>query len=1276
MSVPGRVRAVLRGLALLALIGYFAFCALVLALRYWVLPHAEDYRGQIEEMATTAVGRPVRIGGLVADWSGLRPRLHLSQVVLADEAGQPVLELAQVDAVLGWSSLPRLRPYFHQVEVEGPRLTALRDADGRLFVAGMPVESEESSEPGFADWVLAQGAIVVRDARLEWTDLQRGAPTLVLDRLDFALKNRFGHHLFGVQARPPATLAAAIDLRGDLKGHDPRRLEEWHGQLYARVDGADLGAFGAWVDLPYEATGRGEARAWAELAEGRLTSLATDLRLTDAHARLAPELPPLELASAAGRVRLAQSKAVMSVALTGFSLATRQGVTIAATDLALTQRLGDKPGGTFRASQLDLAALAHLAVHLPLAQEVVDRLAAFDPAGQIRAPELEWSGPPEAFTAWKLKAGFEGIGLRAWKSIPGVAGLSGEVEGSDSGGRMRINSRDMVVELPEVFSDPRLQLANVRAEGGWQRRGGGLEFSLDKAEFENQDASGQASGTYRPSASGAGVVDLQARLTRANGAAVWRYMPLTVNRDTRDWLQHSIVGGTAHDARLRLKGDLKDFPFVDGKGGQFQVRARIAGARLEYADGWPAIDGIDGELLFEGAGLKVSAERGRIFGVGLSQVSAVVPDLMSGEEIMTITGRATGPTRDFLRFVSVSPVAERINHFTDAMTAEGNGSLDLQLVMPLRRTVDTAVKGDYRFAANRLGIVPQLPPVTEAAGRIGFTATSLSVPEAHGKLFGEPVQISGRTRPDGAVQFAASGAVTPAAARQTWESPAFAHLSGRADWKSEILVRGRGVGVTVESSLKGVASSLPAPFNKSAAEELPLRVDLELQPASEGGDRIRASLAKLADLEVLGQGGAEGWRVMRGDLAVGLPVKLPEKGFSLHANLPELDLDAWRRLGRQVGGSGAGAGEGAAQTLTVSALSLQAKQLLAFGESFQDVSVQASARGEGGWQGNVKSREAEGEFRWQDKGPGILTARLLRLGVGGGKDDGDAEGPAEVTESLPTLDVTVQQFVLRDKPMGRLELLAHNQEGGWHLDSVSLANPDGKLDAKGQWRPGRGGRTELDFRLEVGDVERFLTRLGFADAVRRGKASLAGKVQWSGAPTAIDYQSLAGKLQLEASNGQFQKLEPGVGRLLGVLSLQALPRRITLDFRDVFSEGFAFDRISGSIDVKAGVLSTSDLAIRGPSARVMLTGSADLARETQNLLVRVQPTLSESVAVGAAASLVNPVAGLVAYLAQKALADPIEKLFGFEYRVTGQWHDPKVEKVSTPPPPTENAAAK
>ncbi len=254
--------------------------------------------------------------------------------------------------------------------------------------------------------------------------------------------------------------------------------------------------------------------------------------------------------------------------------------------------------------------------------------------------------------------------------------------------------------------------------------------------------------------------------------------------------------------------------------------------------------------------------------------------------------------------------------------------------------------------------------------------------------------------------------------------------------------------------------------------------------------------------------------------------------------------------------------------------------------------------------------------------------------------------------------VEVVERVLRGKKLGKLELAASNEGNAWKMEKLALTNPDGALVSDGVWR---GGGTQLNFKLDVSDTGKMLERLGYADAVRRGTAKLEGKVSWAGTPTQIDHASLDGTLAAEAARGQFNKLDPGVGRLLGILRLQALPRRITLDFRDIFSDGFAFDTISGSARVVHGAMSTQDLQIQGPSAKIFMKGEVNIPAETQNLRVRVEPALGETLAVGA--MIANPAVGAAAWLAQKILKDPLGQMFAFEYAVSGSWSDPKVEKL-------------
>jgi uncharacterized protein YhdP len=145
------------------------------------------------------------------------------------------------------------------------------------------------------------------------------------------------------------------------------------------------------------------------------------------------------------------------------------------------------------------------------------------------------------------------------------------------------------------------------------------------------------------------------------------------------------------------------------------------------------------------------------------------------------------------------------------------------------------------------------------------------------------------------------------------------------------------------------------------------------------------------------------------------------------------------------------------------------------------------------------------------------------------------------------------------------------------------------------------------------------------------------------------------------------KLEPGIGKLLGILSLQALPRRIALDFRDVFSEGFSFDEIVGAMKINRGIASTDNFRIQGPAARITMSGEVDLARETQQIRVRVSPHVSDTVSL-AGALVGGPIAGVAAFLAQKVLKDPLDQFISYEYRVTGTWADPNVARVERNPP--------
>ena len=211
----------------------------------------------------------------------------------------------------------------------------------------------------------------------------------------------------------------------------------------------------------------------------------------------------------------------------------------------------------------------------------------------------------------------------------------------------------------------------------------------------------------------------------------------------------------------------------------------------------------------------------------------------------------------------------------------------------------------------------------------------------------------------------------------------------------------------------------------------------------------------------------------------------------------------------------------------------------------------------------------------------------------------------------------------------------------------------GRLQAK---------RTQLDFTLQLQNSGELLERLGYKGAIRNGKGRMVGQVGWTGSPFSPDYTSMSGQFNVNIDKGQFLKAEPGVARLFGVLNLQALPRRLTLDFSDVFSEGFTFDFVRGDVQIQQGIASTNNLQMKGVTAAVMLEGKADIEHETQDLKVVVVPDLNTGTAT-LLYTIINPVVGLTSFLTQYFLKTPLARSTTQEFRVQGSWKDPKVSKI-------------
>lgn len=1241
----------------------FLCAAVVLGLRYWLLPNIDNYRDDIARAVSSAARQHISIGHISGNWDGLRPRLVLENVIVYDKADRPALELSRVDSTLSWQSLAVLRVSFHALDIYRPVLDVRRDGRGVLWVAGIEADTAAADGGGFGDWLLAQPDVEIHDATLVWNDEQRMAPELRLSRVNLQIVNRGKRHRFGLTAEAPAEIARGLDVRGDLRGASLQALSEWNGRLFVQLDHVDIAAWRQWLTFPVDVpSGRGAVRSWLTFNADVLTEAVADVKLANVRTRLGATLPELELDSLDGRFAWKQNDAGIEIATRQLALATgARAIAWPPTDALLRlsrDRQGTITGGELQASRLDLAPLVALADRLPLGDAVRKPLAELEPRGAVSDLALRWKGDWPAFQTYGVRLRVADLAINRREAWPAFAGITGTLDASEKGGTLTLTSQKATFDLPTVFRQP-LALDQAAGEATWTRTNDGYDVRVNQMTFANVDGAGSLSGQYLVRAAG-DELDFAGGLTRADLHAVPRYLPVKIKTVT-PWLERALVAGKVSDVKFRVKGRAAQFPYADPKTGVFTLHAKVANGTLNYHDDWPRIENIDGEVAFRGHELEVDAKQATILGAKVAKVRAALPDMESRTPVLTVTGEAEGPTSEFLAFVNRSPLLTILDRFTEDMRAQGRGRLALKLTLPLANLRDTRVAGTYTVINNHLVVDSAVPPIDQANGRIEFTEAAVRIPNATGIFLGGPVTANATTQRDGVIRIGMTGRINADAVRKLGSDVALMqHLRGATDWRGAFVVRRKaGAELVVESSMQGMASDLPAPLNKTAADAVAWRLE---RRTGGGQERVGFSWGNVAAgqfvwRDVNGRSQMERGVLRFGGGAAGEPDR---PGVVVNGAVRLLDFDAWLKL---LGDGESGAG------LPLSAVDVKIAEVEFAGRRFHDVALSGAGTG-GTLQLNATAREFEGAGSWRAQNKGRFTARLKRLTVPPAEtrltELRATPATPQKSPDLPALDIVADNFQWGAKQLGRLELQAVNENRDWRIEKLRISNPDSTLAVDGVWQgSATPPRTAVNVRFDVSDIGRTLTRWGYPEGVRRGTAKIEGTLNWNGSPQDFDYPTLGGNLVIDAAKGQFAKLDPGLAKLLGILSLQALPRRITLDFRDIFSEGFAFDAILGAVKIQRGVASTENLRINGPSAHVVMNGTIDLARETQNLRVKVSPHLSDGVSI-AGALLGGPVAGVAAFLAQKILKDPLDQMAGFDYRITGTWSDPQVVKLEPP----------
>jgi uncharacterized protein (TIGR02099 family) len=1220
------------------------------------------YQSELQAWVADELGLVVSFDQLDARWGLRGPELTLHDVRIGGrEPDEHVFTASRAGLVLDpFVLLIDREPRVHRVSLDGVRLTVERTEDGEFRLAGTP-RSEDAS-PDLASFIPHEVEVVVRDGRLDYADRGR-AQTWRFDDATMSLTRSEDRISVEVRAVPPPELGSRVEfaLSAEIDRQDPGRTL-W--RLFGDLRDADLATaarLAPTVDV-HAIAGTGNVMLWAEWAGARLLRANADVELRGV------TLPSQAVAGGAAFDRIALVAEWNQRANRGWQLA------LSDVDIWRNDRRWSGGGNTTVALERDGANVHRVEVRsdflrlddllpivlsfaeAPLAQQWIE----LDPRGELRA--LDFSLQRDA-NDWdySLAVQFEGLGLAATAGRPGIRGLEGEITTGTRSGTVEFNSRDVALDWPELFAAP---IEAGRLEGSLVWRQGRDVVRVVSNDLMIGIADGEVRSSLElslPLDGSAPRIDIESRLAAASLVGAKRFLPVNkMPPAVVAWLDNAVQGGVARNLEFSLFGPIVAFPFDEGEG-QFRVVADVEGVPLEFIDGWPRAEELFGTVEFVNAAFSASGG-GRIFGNRSRNVRVEIPDLR--DAVLRYAGTTEGPLIDVMDFLRAAPlIAEHLGPGYERLRVHaGTGTVDLSLELPLRDREAFRLDGELAIGDGELSVDGFNPHATEINGVLAIDGESVTGTGIEAILLDGPVTASVlKPREQGyRAAVTVEGEATADGVLEAFNLPFVDSLAGQTLWQGRLLLPARDgenrapLRIDVQSNLTGVALKFPPPLAKAPSEPSNMQLGFVFPP---GGDLdVSGNLGATRRFALRYSVGADRFEFERGAVQFGgNQPQLPEQdGLVVRGNLPEFDLGEWLGLGSS-------AGTQRTRSLFRGA-ELEIAEFAAFGQQLGTTRLDV-IRDDDAWTIDVASEAIAGTVsipRALAERPQVV-ADMQRFYLATGADAGAGDLDPR---SLPGLDLKAAEFGIGPRRLGRVAANVVADPLGLRLVSFTSATTGLAVEGSGSWLQGaEGSATRLAVNMSSGDVAVALDKLGLSAFLEGEMADVTASVHWPGPPSARWMDHVAGDVAVRIETGSLVDIDPGAGRVVGLLSIAALPRRLALDFRDVFNRGFVFDEIGGDFTIVDGNAYTDNLKMSGPSAEIGVIGRTGLRdRDYQQQAVITAEPGNMLPTVGALVA--GPGVGAAWLLFTRIFKEPLRGIGRASYCVTGKWEDPKVERLT------------
>ena len=1241
--------------------GIVILLAVAVGLFRLFLPTLPEYQEQIKVWASDAIGMQVEFSGMDARWGLRGPELEFYDAELIRKTTSTRLVAAdEVSVGVGLARLLVDRTLVIDRVVVRDTVIEVRQLDGGgWWIQGARAE-ELLSAPAGNGGQLGEIEIVGEDIELRF--LQPGderprfieVPRVQLRRDDTKIT-------LDALARLPEELGRSLDLSAIQLLGAPKSQRSW--DVSVEINGVNLVEVAEMLGDRISAltSGTGNIDASLVYARGTVQGATASLDFGDV------VFEGGEAFDVEGRVEYGRSSDGWLVAAE--ELIVDRGVGRKAPASLRVQTSSNKNGETVmldvRASDLDLADARLFLPWVP--EERRSEVEAYVADGTVRDLALTLSDLHHIRPKFNVTADVVDLGFAAVGKWPGIRGLTGVMRGSNTSGNIDIASTDVIITSPVMFAEP-LSLDGIEGILIWRESNEGYKFTSDSIRITSSALDSQSNVEIVVPDESAPIIDLAATFSVDDIALAKRYIPQNVVKPKLyDWFQNALESGSIPRGSAVFYGPLDKFPF-DNDEGRFLLQANVRNASMKYQPLWPAANLLDVDVVIDNT--RLYTERGQSASTGNRIVDAKIEIADLRNPVLTINALATGTLETVRQFVLQSPLTNMLGGQADRISVEGDASFDLDLMIPIRSVRDFEVTTRIRTGNGSMQVAGFPAPVTDISGVVTVTRDTIQSESMGGTFLGRPITIDLHSATDDEPLFKAiasvRGVVTAEALVTELGLPLDDVIGGQSEYSLDLKFPKRNEESTtpmtfaIATDLEGMEIKLPEPLGKSAGSQVGLAAGIYLV---DGGERIETS--GMAGESVAWQlsvaRAGDEWDFDRGVLALGGELVEPAetRGLHIRGSAAEVRFEDWLNMSRS--------GETQSGTADrIRSVDLKISDLYLLGQHLVDhrITIDRSARD---WLVQFEGDSIAGSVfvPYDFFGDRALVLDMDRLYLPGDEQVEETdEGSTVDPRRLPPISIKAADFALGSRHLGAVETELRKTDAGLETDAILAKDDTFDVVGNGGWIVDEadplGQRTYLKATLTSRDVRTTMARLDYDPGIESGDMAILLDVSWSGGPGDDYLATLDGELQARFGTGQLYEVDPGAGRMFGLMSIAALPRRLSLDFRDVFDKGFGFDKIGGTFRIEDGEAMTCNLSLQGPAADIGIVGRTDLVDGYYDQSAVVSANVGSTLPI-VGAVVAGPQAAAAMFLFSQIFKKPLQEVGQIYYGIKGPWDEPVIE---------------